>query len=291
MMQSSYYRYSHHARRALTHAEYLAQQFQHPMQDTGHLLVGVLQTSGSLGAQVFEELDLPIPVAEVYLKRLMDAQTDAPISPPFTPALAKAIEQAEDEAGWLDHHYVGTEHMLLGITRTNLGNAIELLRLVGISPEVLRRRVRMLISDGRTEFSLESLRATSRLSELSRRVLNAAEQIALDYDHPRIGTRHVLLALLRERRGVTSPILRQSGLSEEKLAATLAWRGTGMIADLEVILNTASAEAARFGSHYLGADHLLLAMTYDPVASSLMARCDASVEKVRRLLVKHLQRD
>lgn len=283
------HRYSHHANRALSHAEALARRFQHPYQDTAHLLVGVIFARGSIGSNIMAGLDLPPDVAEVYLKRLM------PPSEAQTPTLAhdatfdQALELAADEATWLGHHYIGTEHFLLGITRTNVGNAIRLLRLVDIPPEQIRRRVRLALREGLTEFSLDVLRQNARLSELSRRVINAAEQTAVALDHPAIGLGHLLLALAQERRGVTATILAQSGLNAAQLRAELDAREDALLTSIEVAINQAIDQAGRLGSHYVGADHLLLAMTLISEGSGLLQQYGAAPDKVNRLLNKHLR--
>src|SRR5688572_6046579 len=212
---------SHHARRALHHAAQLAEEYGHSRQDTAHLLVGVMLTEGSLGAEILEVFDFPVPVAKVYLKRLMNAEEGLRKPIPKDESFEKTMEFASDEAGWLSSQHIGTEHILLGITRTNLGNAINLLKLVDITPEQLRRRLRHVISDGNVEFSLESIRANARLSELSRRVLNAAEQMAVALDHPVVGVGHLIMALVNERRGVTSSFLKLGGLDADALKKAL----------------------------------------------------------------------
>lgn len=282
------HRYSHHARRALSHAEQLARTYQHPHQDTAHLLVGMMLSRGSLGATILTDFDLPVPVAQVYLKRLMPQDTPPAKHIPYDQSLTKALEQAADEAEWLGMHYIGTEHMLLGITRTNLGNAIKLLRLLDITPEQLRRRVRHLIMDGRGEFSLETVRANARLSELSRRVLNAAEQQAVSLDHSAVGQGHLLSALMRERRGVTSNFLQQSGLDADALALAINTPDEALLHSIEDVINLAIDQAEKFGSHYVGADHLLLALTLLDEGTALLLRFDASPDKINRLLNKHL---
>ncbi len=283
------YQYSHHARRALTHAELLAREFRHPRQDTAHLLVAVMLAEGSLGAEAMRGFDLPLPVARVYLKRLMPILEDAPDPVPEDQSFTLALEQAADEADWLASHYIGTEHLLLGITRTNLGNAIRLLHLVEITPEQVRRRLRRIISDGQAEFSLEALRANARLSELSRRVLNAAEQRALEFDHPEIGIGHLLLALAQERRGVTSAFLKQSGLELERLQIEIQSPNDALFVSIESVVHRAINQAEKFGSHYVGADHLLLALALEENGIALLHRYQTSPEKIRRLLEKHLK--
>ncbi|MEL6407306.1 MAG: Clp protease N-terminal domain-containing protein [Chloroflexota bacterium] len=281
------HRYSHHARRALHHTSQLTAEFGHATQDTAHLLVGVLMSAGSLGAQVLEIYDIPIPVAQVYLKRLQPAVETPPRRPPMTESLEKALDIAADEASSLGSHYIGTEHFLLGITRTNLGNAIDLLKLVDMTPEQLRRRLRHVISDGQAEWSLETVRANARLSELSRRVLNAAEQLAIKLDHPVIGIGHLLVALARERRGSTSTFLKQSGLDMDTVDGVVAKR-QGLVS-LEDVLTEAINQAEKFGSHYLGADHILLAMTLNEKTVALLQAQNVSVDKVRRLVEKQLK--
>jgi ATP-dependent Clp protease ATP-binding subunit ClpA len=288
-----HHRYSHHVRRAISHAATLAQEYNHPRQDTAHLLVGVMLSEGSIGAEVMTGFDLPVPVARVYLKRLVNpSESDMPdaAAPPRDDSFEKALDQAADEADWLDHHYIGTEHLLLGITRTNLGNAIRLLRLVDITPEQIRRRVRSAISDGQGEFSLEAIRANARLSELSRRVLNAAEQTAVALDHPAVGIGHLLLALIEERRGITSSFLRQSGLQRDMLHDAVQQRDDDrLLISLEPVLHEAVDRAEKLGSHYVGADHLLLVLASRTDGRGLLEEYGATPDKVARLLNKHLQ--
>lgn len=285
----SYQRYSHHARRALSHAEQLARIYQHPRQDTAHLLVGVLLAQGSLGAQVLADFDLPIPVAQVYLKRLVTPVEAVPEQIPFDASLEKVLEQAADEAEWLGTHYIGTEHFILGITRTNLGNAIRLMHLLDMTPEQIRRRTRHLIMDGRAEFSLETVRANAKLSELSRRVLNAAEQQAVALDHSAVGLGHLLLALLRERRGITSTFLKQSGLDSEALSRNIQTPDKDLLISIELVIGEAINQAEKYGSHYVGADHLLLALSLRPQGVILLQRFGAETERIKRLLDKHLK--
>ena len=281
------HRYSHHSRRALQHTAQLAARYGHEMQDTAHLVVGVMMSAGSLGAHALDIYDLPVPVAQVYLKRLMPSYEQT-TKPKQGLSLQKTLEMAADEAASLGSHYIGTEHLLLGITRTNLGNAIDLLKLVEITPEQLRRRLRHMISDGQMEWSLETIRANARMSELSRRVLNATEQLAIKLDHPIVGTSHLLLALYQERRGVTSSFLKQSDFDDSRLLADLSSSQTSKFKSLDPVIDLAINQAEKHGSHYLGAEHLLLALTLHPDGILLLAHYGISVDKVRRLLQKQL---
>jgi ATP-dependent Clp protease ATP-binding subunit ClpA len=287
---TSSYRYSHHALRAISHAATLAEGFQHAQQDTGHLLLGIVLAEGSIGAQALEDIHFDPTVAGVYLKNLVP-RVEITTPPPRSDAFEKSLADANLEVEWLGSHYAGTEHLLLGITRTNLGNAPELLRLQDIAPEQVRRRVRDLLTDQTPQFDLNALRANTRLSELARRVLNAAEQSALSLEHPAPGIGHLLLALVQERRGVTSDMLTHSGLNSVYLQVAIERRDANLLNSLENVMQMAVEEARKSGNHYLGADHLLLALTLLPAGTILLQTFGAAPDRIGRLLNKHLKRE
>lgn len=284
------HRYSHHAKRALSYAGDLALQYGHPHIDTAHLLVGVILTDGSIGAGVLHNLKLPEQLARVYLKRLMpssDTLHDLNEIPEHE-SFHKALHLSEDESVWLGNHYIGTEHLLLGITRTNVGNAIHLLKLVDITPEQIRRYVRLALSDGYTEFTLSLARRNARLSEIGRRTLYATEQIALAQDQEQVGLGHLLLALAQEKRGVTASVLEQSNLNFTHLKADLKNPMPHLKLSMEQVIFRAVEEAEKHSNHYVGSDHLLYAMTLLPNPRALMEAYEVRINKVQRLLEKRL---
>lgn len=285
------HRYSHHAKRALSHAGDLAVQYAHPHIDTAHLLVGVILAEGSIGEQVLLNLKLNEQLARVYLKRLMPAQ-ETPVENASQlqedESYRQALLIAEDESDWLGNHYIGTEHLLLGITRTNLGNAIRLLKFVDITPEQLRRHVRLALNDGYTEFTLAMARKNARLSEIGRRTLYATEQIALSFHQTQVGLGHLLMALAHEKRGVTASILEQSDLNEDLLHQDLKHPAPHLKLSIEHVIFRAVEEAEKHSNHYVGADHLLYAMTLLPYPRAVMITYEVRTDKVKRLLEKHL---
>jgi ATP-dependent Clp protease ATP-binding subunit ClpC len=257
--------YSHHARRALTHANLLVQRYRHPFVDTGHLLVGVMLTEGSLGWQVMQAMGLNAAQAEPHLQALYPIM-DMPGEASNADALNMTLELAASEAAWLSHHYIGTEHLLLGLTRSNAGNASALLRRLDTTPEYLRSRVRRALSEGTSEADLQMV----RLSELSRRVIYAAEQLAHSLGHADVGIGHLLLVMARESRSQTSPMLLACGLDETRLRDGLARGDALLLVSLDQILNQVRDLVERIGSHYTGTEHLLLALVYDPAGQAAL---------------------
>lgn len=289
LLVPSYNRYSHHARRALTHANTLVMRLRHPFADTGHLLVGVMQTRGSIGFQVLREFDLDISFAEQRLAALVPALDNPPNEIRNAEDLNVALTYAADEATWLGHHYIGTEHLLLGITRTNVGNARELLRSLDITSEQLRRRIRRIVSDGAHEVNLQRAKRDAKLTELSRRAITAAEQSAVERDHPTVGLGHLLLVMLLEERSPISVLLRESGLDESSLRHKLDEADPALLVSVEIVLDRALNQAERLGSHYTGTEHLLLTLASDEHGALLLKQFNVDPIQIQERVTVQLQ--
>jgi ATP-dependent Clp protease ATP-binding subunit ClpB len=130
----------------------------------------------------------------------------------------------------------------------------------------------------------------ARLSELSRRVLNGAEQIAAQMHHPQVGLAHLLFALTHERRSVCAQLLREARLDEKRLEANLIKPHPTTGGSLKDIIDRAVDCAEKFGSHYTGTDHLLLTIATDPRGVRLLRKYNAStqylIEKLSSILSK-----
>lgn len=277
-------RYSVHARRALVHARRLAAQLRHAQVDTGHLLVGVLCTEGSIGWRVLDEMSLSAAQAEPHLRSLHPEAQAVENEPPFAEALNQTLELAASESAWLSHHYIGTEHLLLGLTRTNAGSASALLRRLGLTPEQVRSRVRRALTEGASELDVQTAKHTLRLSELSRRVITAAEQLAVTLDHPTVGIGHLLVVLAQETRSPTARLLRDSGLQLEQLRADLTAGDPALRAGIEPVLNRVLELVEALGSHYTGTEHLLLSLVYNETGSAALRTYGADVDFLAQVL-------
>lgn len=279
---TSYSRYSHHARRALTHASSLVTRYRHAAVDTGHLLGGLMLTEGSIAYQVLQELNLTFQRAEPHLRTLYTPVKPLPDEIINNEALENTLALAADEATWLGNHYIGTEHLLLGITRTNAGSADNLLKRLDVDPEQVRRQIRRALNNGMTEYNLQAARRAARLSELSRRVINAAEQLSVTLDHPTVGLGHLLLVLLREKRSPISNLLFKSGLRQMRLRRGLKARDEVLLLSIEQSLTLALETAESRGSHYTGTEHILLTLTTSAEGVELLERYGANPEKIRQ---------
>jgi ATP-dependent Clp protease ATP-binding subunit ClpA len=227
-------------------------------------------------------MDLSAAKAEPHLRALYPMYS-GPASGQDN-ALEITLQLAADEAVWLSHHYIGTEHLLLGITRTNAGNASALLRRLDTSSEHLRHRVRRALNEGATELDLQMAKHMARFSELSRRVINAAEQLALTLNHEQVGIGHLLVVLAGETRSPTAHMLHESGLDAARLRGDLSHDNVVLLTGIEGILNQVLDLVERVGSHYTGTEHLLLTLIYDPASRAILDYYGVQVDSLQQQL-------
>jgi ATP-dependent Clp protease ATP-binding subunit ClpA len=281
-------RYSQHARHSLALARRMAEDYHHAVVDTDHLLIGIWREEGSLGYQVLQDFDVPLHELESTLADLHPPH--GATNPPYTDALNAVLTYAIDESYWLGHHYIGTEHFLLGLVRVGGGKALQQL---DISGNQIRQRVRRLVNDGKMEVTLNSARRMASLSELSRRVLNAATQKAKEQQRPAAGLEHLLYVMARERRSMATRLLLEMGLNQTRLfedIGELPPDGALSAAAFNDVVDTAVDQAELLGTHYTGTDHLLLAMTIETMGRDLLLRYGVNVDELKAKLQQHFKK-
>ena len=141
-------RFTQRARRVLSLAQEEAERFRHSTIGTEHLLMGLMREEGGVAGRVLRDLGLEQRRIEELVERLTRASTrngDTQID--LSPGTKRVLELAVDEARRLGHHYIGTEHLLLGLVRQTDGVAIEVLKRLGVSPEEVRRQTRRVLQE------------------------------------------------------------------------------------------------------------------------------------------------
>ncbi len=135
----------------------------------------------------------------------------------FTKRARRVLTLAQEEAQRLNHNYIGTEHLLLGLVREENGVAVRVLRDLGVDPKQVRERVERTVGRGqRAAFGKLSL--TPR----TKRVIELAVDEARRLGHHYIGTEHLLLGLVRAGEGVAVDVLRGLGVSLDKVRSQTA---------------------------------------------------------------------
>jgi ATP-dependent Clp protease ATP-binding subunit ClpA len=124
----------------------------------------------------------------------------------FTDRARRVVVLAQEEARLLNHNYVGTEHLLLGLIHEGQGVAAKALELLGIRLEVVRARVEEIVGRGQMA-PTGHIPFTPRAKKVLELSLREAKQLGHNY----IGTEHILLGLLREGEGVAAHVLVKLG--------------------------------------------------------------------------------
>lgn len=135
----------------------------------------------------------------------------------FTKRARRVLTLAQEEAQRLNHNYIGTEHLLLGLVREENGVAVRVLRDLGVDPKQVRERVERTVGRGqRTMYGKLSL--TPR----TKRVIELAVDEARRLGHHYIGTEHLLLGLVRAGEGVAVDVLKSLGVGLDKVRSQTA---------------------------------------------------------------------
>jgi ATP-dependent Clp protease ATP-binding subunit ClpA len=125
----------------------------------------------------------------------------------FTDRARRVVVLAQEEARMLNHNYIGTEHILLGLIHEGEGVACQALESMGISLQAVRDQVEEIIGQGQTP-AAGHIPFTPRSKKILELSLREAHRLGHNY----IGTEHILLGLIREGEGVGAQILQKLGV-------------------------------------------------------------------------------
>ena len=141
-------RFTQRARRVLSLASQEAERLRQDAISTEHLLLGLIQEEGGVAGRVLRDLGLEPERVNEMVERLSGFGTTQAEKLDLTEGVQHVLEYAIEEARKLGHHYIGTEHLLLGLVRSEDGQAMNVLRKLGVTPEQIRRQTRRVLQDG-----------------------------------------------------------------------------------------------------------------------------------------------
>src|SRR5690349_2245159 len=154
-----YERFTDRARKVMQLANQEAQRFNHEYIGTEHILLGLVKEGSGVAASVLKNLDVDLRKIRMEVEKIVQAGPDMVTMGrlPHTPRAKKVIEYAIEEARNLNHNYVGTEHLLLGLLREMEGVAAQVLQNLGLKLDEVREEVLNLLGH-----SMESGESTER---------------------------------------------------------------------------------------------------------------------------------
>jgi ATP-dependent Clp protease ATP-binding subunit ClpA len=254
-------RFTERARKVLSLAQEEAQRFQHNYIGTEHLLLGLIRENDGVAAKVLHRLGVKLPQVRSAVENIIGRGDRIVLGEiGLTPRSKKVIELAVDEARRLNHHYIGTEHLLLGLVREGEGIAAGVLHSFGLDLERVRWETLAVLSKASTQSTSEPIQedtsiasdveaaeqgaATTlgplqdeddrvaedsgdpkdrfaRFTVRARRVLAYSQEEAQRFQHNYIGTEHLLLGLVRERGGIAAYVLYNLGVEANKVRSAV----------------------------------------------------------------------
>jgi len=143
-----FYKFTKRARQVMQFAQEEAQRFQHNYIGTEHLLLGLVREGEGMAAQVLKSFNVDMEKVRQAVEQVI-GRGDHPVSGEvgLTPRAKKVIELAVDEAHSLNNHFIGTEHLLLGVLREGQGIGAGTLESFGLSLQEVRERTMQMLDE------------------------------------------------------------------------------------------------------------------------------------------------
>jgi ATP-dependent Clp protease ATP-binding subunit ClpA len=305
------YNFTERVRRVLAQARDEAQTLRHEYVGTEHILLALVAEGEGIGATIVQNLGADV---RGMREQILTVVRGGPIeySPrsdlPYTSRAKKVLELAMSEARELNHSYVGTEHLLLGLLAERKGIAAQVLNDTGITLDKAREEtLRILGSETEnrerslTAYKSESSRnvqlALTPLMERIRTVFSRAHDLASERGKTEVTAVHLAIALLEHKGGMANTALDRLGFDRAAVIAALdeLAPADSSAAPPEAVLRldpTALAVLQAINnlrrethSEYAGTQHLLLALlTAAPEVATLFGAHDVSADAVREQL-------
>ena len=227
-MASRFEKFSERARRVLSLAQEEAQRFNHNYIGTEHILLGLVRETDGVAARVLSNLGVELHKVRSAVEFIIGrGERSTPDEIGLTPRAKKVIELAVDEARRLNHHYIGTEHLLIGLMREGEGVAAGVLESLGVNLDKVRGETSRILTQSvqNPQSSGSSTRSATRtptLDQLGIDLTAAARANKLD---PTVGRSKEIqrVTQILSRRTKNNPVLiGEPGVGKTAIVEALA---------------------------------------------------------------------
>ncbi|MFQ5944190.1 MAG: ATP-dependent Clp protease ATP-binding subunit [Anaerolineales bacterium] len=225
-------RFTQRARRVLSLAHEEAERLHHNYIGTEHLLLGLIREEGGIAGRVLRDLGLDPARVKEMVERLTGVGRNPSSRIELAPGTEQVLQMGIEEARRMGHHYIGTEHLLLGMVRQGEGVGMDVLRRLGITPEQIRRQTRRALQETPTRHTgrsssrerKEQQVKTPMVDQLAADLTGMAEESKLD---PVIGRQMEIervIQILARRTKNNPALIGDPGVGKTAIAEGLAQR-------------------------------------------------------------------
>ena len=229
-MTSRFEKFSERARRVLSLAQEEAQRFNHNYIGTEHILWGLVPETDGMAARVLTNLSVELSKIRSAVEFIIGRgeRRPSPGEIGLTPRAKKVIELAVDEARRLNHHYIGTEHLLIGLMREGEGVAAGVLESLGVSLDKIRSETSRIASQtSSSQTGHASGRSASRTPTLDQLGIDLTQMARNDKLDPVVGRNKEIQRVIQilSRRTKNNPVLiGEPGVGKTAIVEALAQR-------------------------------------------------------------------
>ena len=295
-------RFTERARKVMSLSRHEALRFGHDYIGTEHILLGLLLEGSGVAAQVLCNLDVEQGKIRSEVEKLVGQGTNMVTQGqlPFTPRAKTVLELSLEEAQYLGHCYIGTEHLLLGLVREKKGIAARVLLELGVNADEVRDEIIELLgvdpdADGKRADAPPDRRPKAGATSDAQRALRSAGEESVARRHGFVGTEHLLLGVVAgddetaralHEAGATASAAR---LAVDELRAPGESEGQWFSISARRALDRAQDEALDLGHTSVDSRHLALALlaVSEGLAATVLRRLVPSpkslIERLRAL--------
>ena len=229
-------RFTQRARRVLSLAHQEAEHMRHHHIGTEHLLLGLIREEGGVAGRVLRELGLEVNRVQEIVERMTGTGQYKGSKLELSPGMQQVLELAVEEARQLGHHYIGTEHLLLGLVNYDEGIALDVLKKLGVTSEQIRRQTRRVLQESsasrrttpareqRSAQGGKSKQKTPLVDQLATDLTGWAEEGKLDPVIGRVMEIERVIQILARRTKNNPALIGEPGVGKTAIVEGLAQR-------------------------------------------------------------------
>ena len=227
MADNKFDKFTDRAKKVLTLAQEEAQRFNHNYIGTEHLLLGLVREGDGVAARVLSNMGVQLPKVRSAVEFIIgrgESMVMGDIG--LTPRARKVIELAVDEARRLNHHYIGTEHILLGLVREGEGIAAGVLESLGVNLEKVRAQVMQVVQQS-ASYSQSSSKQQTKTPYMDALGVDLTEAARTNRLGPLVGRSHEIdrvMQILSRRTKNNPALIGEPGVGKTAIVEGLAQR-------------------------------------------------------------------